>query len=134
MELLQKQAEPRDPVNPERRAFTVQSLMAMLAGVTITITGTGCGGGSSPTSPNPGNGTMGSVTVNHGHTAVVTSAQLMAGNAVLLDIRGTATHPHAVELSAAEVDQIAGRQRVSKTSSTEDSPDAGRHNHVVTFN
>jgi len=36
--------------------------------------------------------------------------------------------------AAAEVDQIAGRQRVSKTSSTDDSPDAGRHNHVVTFN
>ena len=132
MEPPQKQAEPRDPTSPERRAFTVQSLMAMLAGVTITITG--CrDGDDSPTSPSPGNGRTGSVSVNHGHTAVVTSAQLMAGNAVSLNIRGTATHPHTVELSAAEVDQIAGGQRVSKTSSTEDSPDAGRHNHIVTF-
>jgi len=133
MEFLQKQAEPGDLISPERRAFTVQSLMAMLAGVTITITGCG-GGGNSPTSPSPGNSRTGSVTVNHGHTAVVTSAQLMAGNAVSLNIVGTATHPHTVELSAGEVGQIAAGQRVSKASSTEDSPDAGRHNHVVTFN
>jgi hypothetical protein len=133
MEPLQKQAEPRDPASPERRAFTVQSLMAMLAGVTITITA--CGeGDDSPTAPSPGDGRTGSVSVNHGHTAVVTSAQLMAGNAVSLNIRGTATHPHTVELVAAEIGQIAGSQRVSKTSSTDDSSDAGRHSHVVTFN
>jgi len=132
MEPLEKQTGRRDPPSPERRAFTVQSLMAMLAGVTITITG--CGDGDdSPTSPSPED-TTGSVSVNHGHTAVVTSAELMAGNAVSLNIRGTATHPHTVELSTAEVDQIAAGQRVSKTSSTDDSPDAGRHNHVVTFN
>lgn len=132
MEYPEKQPEPRDPASPERRAFTVQSIMAMLAGVTITITG--CGDSDSPTSPAPGNGRAGSVSANHGHTAAITSAELMAGNAVSLNIRGTATHPHTVELSAAEIDQIAGGQRVSKASSTDDSPDAGRHNHVVTFN
>ena len=58
----------------------------------------------------------------------------MAGNAVTLNIRGTATHPRTVELSAAEVSEIAAGQRVSKVSSTDDSPDADRHNHVVTFN
>jgi hypothetical protein len=56
-------------------------------------------------------------------------AQLTAGGALALDIRGDADHPHTVELSADEVEAIAGNQRVSKTSSTDAS-----HSHVVTFN
>lgn len=128
------QSEPLDPENPERRQFALQSILAMLAGVTITVSG--CGGDDSPTSPSPpgGNGRGGAVAANHGHTATVTSAQLTAGNAVVLNIRGSATHPHTVELSAAEVGQIGAGQRVTKASSTDDSSDAGRHNHEVTFN
>ena len=132
MEHREKYVELPDPENPVRRAFTLQSILAMLAGVTITINA--CGDDDSPTAPSPGDGRTGNVSANHGHTPTITAAQLMAGNAVTLNIRGTATHPHTVELSAAEVSQIAGGQRVSKASSTDDSPDAGRHNHVVTFN
>ena len=131
-ETLKRAADTYDPESPERRAFTVQSVLAMLAGVTITISG--CDGNDSPTSPDPATGRSGSVSANHGHSAVITDAQLMAGNAVSLNIRGTATHPHTVELTAAEADRIAGGQRVSKTSTTDDSPDAGVHSHVVTFN
>jgi hypothetical protein len=129
-----KAYEPLDPENPERRQFALQSILAMLAGVTITITG--CGDDdSSPTSPSPsGNDRAGAVSANHGHAATVTSAQLTAGNAVVLNIRGTATHPHTVELSATEVGQIGAGQRVTKVSSTDDSSDAGRHSHEVTFN
>jgi hypothetical protein len=72
---------------------------------------------------------VGSVSANHGHTAVVTAAQLTAGDAVTLDIRGAADHPHTVELTAGEVMAIAGNQRVSKQSSTDLS-----HRHTVTFN
>jgi hypothetical protein len=133
MEYTEKHVESPDPENPDRRAFALQSILAMLAGVTITISA--CGDDSSPTSPDPGgSGRTGSVTANHGHSAVITGAQLMAADAVMLNIRGSATHPHTVELSAAEIGQIAGGQRVSKVSSTDDSPDAGRHSHVVTFN
>ena len=123
-----------DPLDPERRAFTAQAVLVLLSGVTVTIAG--CGGGSdSPASPSPGTGgATGSVSANHLHTASITSAQLTANNAISLQIRGGATHPHTVELSAQEVGQIAARQRVSKTSSTDDSPDAGVHSHVVTFN
>ena len=123
-----------DPESPERRAFTVQSILALLSGVTITIAG--CGDDDSPTSPGPtpGGGMSGSVSANHGHSAVIESAELMASDAVVLNIRGSATHPHTVELSSQEVSQIAARQRVQKLSSTDDSPDAGRHNHIVTFN
>ena len=123
--------DPSDPESPERRAFTLQSVLALLSGVTITVTA--CGGGDSPTSPGPGqtsgNGVSGSVSANHGHSAVITGAQLSAGNVVTLDIRGTATHPHTVELTVGEVQQIAARQRVVKESSTDDG-----HRHTVTFN
>ena len=116
---------------PTRREFTAQSVMALLSGVTITISG--CGG-SSPTqpSPPPGGGTAdtsGSVSANHGHTATITGAQVSAGLGVTLQIRGSADHPHPVDLTNTEVVQIGGGTRVSKTSSTD-----GGHSHVVTFN
>lgn len=119
----------------DRREFTLQSVMAILGAATITVSG--CGGGSSPgptpspnPNPNPGSSdVIGAVAANHGHSAVVTSAQLMAGNSVQLSITGSADHPHTVTLSAAEVTQIAARQRVEKDSTA----DAG-HSHTVTFN
>lgn len=120
-----------DPASPERRAFTRQSVLALLSGVAVTIA---CGDDTeSPTSPSPG-GITGSVSANHGHSAAITDAQLTASNSVALQIQGSATHPHTVELSAQEVGQIAARQRVSKASSTNDSPDAGLHSHTVIFN
>jgi len=121
-----------DPESPERRAFTLQSILAILGGVAITITG--CDDDNSPTSPSSSSDVSGSISANHGHAAVIMGAQLTASNAIVLNIRSAATHPHTVELSAQEVGQIAARQRVSKTSSTDDSPDAGRHSHTVTFN
>jgi hypothetical protein len=132
MEYTEKHVDSPDPENPDRRTFARHSILAMLAGVTITISA--CGDDSSPTSPGPSGGRTGSVSANHGHSAVITGAQLTAGGAVVLNIRGSATHPHAVELSAAEIGQVAAGQRVSKVSSTDNSPDAGRHSHVVTFN
>ena len=118
-----------------RREFTLQSALAVLGGVAITITG--CSSDSfSPTSPSPTPAPMGSpsnvtgsVVANHGHEAVITGAQLMAADAISLNIQGAATHPHTVELTTAEVTQIDNGGRVSKDSSTDDG-----HRHVVTFN
>jgi hypothetical protein len=60
--------------------------------------------------------------------AVITSAQLLAGNAVELDITGSADHPHRLVLNAAEVREIAaGRELSKETSSTM------LHTHMVTF-
>jgi hypothetical protein len=53
----------------------------------------------------------------------------MAGGALQLDITGSATHPHSVQLSAGEIGDIAEGKRVSKSSSTNDG-----HSHTVTFN
>jgi len=116
-----------------RREFTVESVMALLAGVTITVSGCGGGSSSSPTptspSPTPSADITGSISANHGHTATISAMQVSAGGAVTLDIHGQATHPHTVSLSAAEVQSVGARQRVTKTSSN----DAG-HDHTVTFN
>jgi hypothetical protein len=121
-----------------RREFSLEAILAILSGVAITITG--CGGGdygSSPsqppaTTPPPATGggdKTGVISANHGHSAVVTAAQLSAGGGVNLDIQGMATHSHNVSLSADQVASIAANQRVSVSSSTNDS-----HDHQVTFN
>ncbi len=127
-----------------RREFTAQSVLAMLSGVTITLAG--CGDSDSPTtpvtpSPTPAptptptptppaaQNATGVVGSNHGHTAVVTAAQLTAGAGVSIDISGSANHPHAVDLTADEIGQIAAGTRVQKTSSNNSA-----HAHSVTFN
>ncbi|HZO09335.1 MAG TPA: hypothetical protein VFC77_08150 [Myxococcota bacterium] len=122
----------------DRREFTVAAVLAALSGVVITISS--CGGSDSPTSnptpnpnptptPPPSGDKSGSISGNHGHTAVITAAQLTAGGAISLDIMGTATHTHTVSVSAAEVTQISQGTQVAKTSTSNDG-----HAHTVTFN
>ena len=111
-----------------RREFTVESALALLAGVAITVSSCGNDDDSNPTSPTDG-GSSGTVSANHGHVAAITAAQITAGGALTLDIRGSADHPHTVTLTADEVRQIGAGQRVTKTSSS----DSG-HNHTITFN
>lgn len=121
----------------DRREFALRAALLALSGVSITVSACG-GGGGSPSTPTPpttttppatSNDEVGSVSANHGHTAIITAAQLAAGGAVDLDISGTAGHPHRVQLSGDEVVQIRGGTRVAKPSSTDDG-----HNHTVTFN
>lgn len=123
--------------NLSRREFTKKSALALLSGVAITVVG--CSS-DSPTAPTPtppttpptgtpSNDVSGSVSANHGHTAVITGAALTAGGDLSLDITGTANHPHTVALTAADLTQIQNGQSVSKASSTDSS-----HNHTVTFN
>jgi hypothetical protein len=116
-----------------RREFTRQGVIAILSAATITIVD--CGGGDSnpapaPT-PNPGGGgdVAGAISANHGHTAVVTRVQITAGNAVTIDMRNTADHPHTLQLTAAQVGQIGAGTRVEQVSSNDDG-----HSHNVTFN
>jgi outer membrane biosynthesis protein TonB len=82
----------------------------------------------SPT-PSPVSDKTGSITSNHGHAARITAAQLTAGGTLQLDITGSASHPHTVQLSAGEVMDVAENRRVSKESSTD-----AAHSHTVTFN
>jgi len=124
-----------------RREFTAQSVLAMLSSVAISMTG--CGDSDSPSTPSipttpapaptppppAGQNATGVVGSNHGHTAVVSAAQLSGGSDVTIDITGDSNHPHAVDLSAGELSQIAAGTRVQKSSTTNAS-----HAHTVTFN
>jgi hypothetical protein len=103
------------------------SVMALLGGASITLTGCGGGGVTEPTYADK----TGTVDFNHGHTVVITAAQLSAGGDVTLDIQGTSTHPHQVVLTSAEVRAVREGTRISKDSTK--SP-TGSHAHVVTFN
>jgi hypothetical protein len=114
----------------DRREFTSASILALLSGIAITITG--CD--DSPTAPDEGGNRAGSITANHGHQATITAAQITAANEVMLDIRGTADHPHTVVISMADVAAIGSGQRRSVVSTRDNSAAFGQHDHTVTFN
>ncbi len=118
------------------RSLSRREVLVLLGGASVAITAA-CGGGgsSSPTSPssNPpvsaGDKEASSISANHGHTAVIKSAELQAGGGLTLNIRGNANHPHSLALSADEVVSIRNGGRVSKESSNDEG-----HTHTVTFN
>src|SRR4051812_30091964 len=101
-----------------RRQFIGAAAAALFAGIVIQITG--CDDGNS-TSDQGGSGDV-SATIgsNHPapHRAVVTKAMLDAGNAVDLDIQGSADHSHTVSLNAAEMADIKAGKMVMKDSSS----------------
>ena len=159
----------------DRREFTLQAALAILAGCTITVA-EGCGSSYSAPSPTPtpigaptdltgaisgvngvvnpdviirnnivknigefaiyvsANSTGGvkdansSISANHGHSAVITSAEFTAGSAIALDIRGSATHTHTVQISQADLTSLKNKQAVSR-----DSTNNSDHMHTVTF-
>jgi hypothetical protein len=139
--MMPKKPEPE--VDLGRRRISAAAALALLGGAAITIAGCGGGGGSPsapsaapPAAPPPapatgtGNGDkVGQVSDDSRHQAIITAAQLSAGGALTLDIRGAAPHGHIVELSAQEVEGIRNGQHVQKQSST-----TLDHNHTVWFN
>jgi hypothetical protein len=126
----------------KRRQFTQEASLAFLAGIVVTVSDCGGGGGGggddgygpttgSPTTTlaaAPSGSKSGTITGNHGHTAVITAAQLSAGGAVSLDIAGTAGHSHLVDLPAKAVVEVKDGRKVEKMSTATD------HAHLVTFN
>jgi hypothetical protein len=134
-----------------RREFNAASVSALFVGMTVWVSGCS-GGGSSPAAPTAAptptsapapSGTgdkSGTIAANHGHVATVTGAQLQAGGAVALDIRGTADHDHAVQLSVDQVRQVSAGTRVAQASTQSAATPDGYgsstpgHSHSVTFN
>jgi hypothetical protein len=114
-----------------RRTFTLEAALALLAGCVITISDA-CSNDTSPANPTPID-INGLISSNHGHVAVVAGAQITAGNAVALNIQGTAAHPHTLSLSQADLQTLKNRQAVSKDSSNDLSAIFGLHTHAVTF-
>jgi hypothetical protein len=132
-----------------RREFTAASISALFVGMGVTLTG--CGGGSGnnygaapSAAPAPAGAAVasgdkiGQVSGNHGHSAVITAAQLRAGGVVELQIQGTADHSHGLKLSADQVRQVAGGTRVSQNTDAAQTAAEygiyGEHSHTVIFN
>jgi hypothetical protein len=116
-----------------RREFTLEAALAILAGCLITVSETACGSSNSPSAPSTPTPTNpadinGVVSANHRHVAIITGAQITAGNAIALDIRGTATHTHTVSVSQSDLTTLKNRQQLVSNSTT----DSG-HSHTVTF-
>jgi hypothetical protein len=117
-----------DPTSVTRREFTLDAVLAILAGCVITVSDSACGSSNTAPTPPPAD-VNGTVSANHGHTAVITGVQISAGAAIAaLDIRGMATHPHTLSVSAADLTSLKNKQTVSITSTTDNN-----HSHVVTF-
>jgi hypothetical protein len=114
-----------------RRDFTLESALALLAGVTITISGCGDDDSPGPTAPGPTPvaDKTASISTNHGHAATITGAQISAGGAFSLNILGTATHPHTITVSPGELGAIGAGQRVNIQSTIDNN-----HSHTVSFN
>lgn len=119
---------PDEPLDPTRREFTAEALLALLMGCVITVS-QACDD-DNPVSPTPTD-INGVISLNHGHTATVTGAQISTGAAIVgMNIQGSAPHPHTIALSTAEVQTLFSRQPVTVTSTTDGTPS---HNHTVTF-
>ena len=111
----------------DRRRFLTDGAAA-LAGASVLVSA--CDS-EPPTTPAPPAGRVGTISLNHGHRAEVTAAQLTASGAVTLEIQGDSVHGHTLELSADEVVRIRRGEVVSVLSAPgwED-----KHDHRVTFN
>lgn len=107
-----------------RRELSVQAALLLLGGATITLSG--CGGGGSTT---PSGDRSATIVGNHGHEAIITSAQLLAGGALSLNIQALATHNHTLDLTAAQVVQVRDGATVTLTSAV-----GSGHSHTITFN
>jgi hypothetical protein len=113
-----------------RRAFTLDAALAILAGCVITVT-TACDDDDSPTTPTtPTADITGAISANHPapHRVTITAAQITAGAALDLDIRGDSDHPHRITVSQTDLQTLRNRQPVSVASTTDNF-----HSHTVTF-
>jgi hypothetical protein len=109
-----------------RRELTVEAALALLGGATITL-GT-LGGCENSTEPSPVIvDVSGVIASNHGHAVTIAAAELRAGGALDLDIKGTAGHTHVVSLSTVDLALIRNGASIQKESS------GTRHTHLVTF-
>ncbi len=68
-----------------------------------------------------------SIGSNHGHTMVVSRADVEAGEGKSYDITGSSSHAHGVMLSASHFATLAGGGTVMVTSTS-----GGGHTHAVT--
>jgi phosphoribosylaminoimidazole (AIR) synthetase len=118
-----------DRTSLTRREFTLEAALAILAGCVITVSDIACGSSTAAPTPVPPSDVAGTISANHGHSATITGAQITAGTAIVaLSIMGTASHPHTLSVSQADLTSLKNKQAVTITSTTD-----ANHSHTVTF-
>jgi hypothetical protein len=115
-----------------RRGFLQIASAAVLAGIALTVLGCGDDKGTGPDAGGTaGTGDKnGEISNNHGHKAVLTKAQLDAGEAVVLHIQGDAAHDHTLSFSADDMAKLKNGGMVTVESSA---GGTGPHTHSVMF-
>lgn len=120
----------------DRKTFIKKSLGAIAVAIpAYTLLSCSSSDDSAPATPpqssgaNCGtNGTSSSIGSNHGHTLVVSAADVTAGVEKTYNIQGNSAHPHTVTVSAAQFTTLQSNQQVTATSSN----DSG-HTHSITI-
>ena len=69
-----------------------------------------------------------SISGNHGHVLNITMDDVNAGIKKIYDIKGTSNHPHTIDLTAINFDDLKNGKQISVTSSTDSD-----HDHTVTI-
>ncbi len=118
-----------------RKTFIKKATGAVLIGIPFYSVLSCSGSDDDPTpTPNPmddknclANGTVGSISANHGHSITVSVADVTAGVEKQYDISGSATHDHSVTVSESNFVSLKNNQQISVTSTTGDG-----HTHSVT--
>jgi ABC-type Fe3+-citrate transport system substrate-binding protein len=122
----------QERIDAFQKRLRMQILRLALA-LTLTLGVVACSDDNgNPNSPSSTTATTDATAVianNHGHVAVVTLAQINAGNALTLNITGSADHSHTVDLTNDDVVRLRTRQRVER-----DSTPQNQHTHHITFN
>lgn len=120
----------------DRKTFLKTAAGAFLI-TTSTYSLLSCSGSDdSPDPNNPGggtvnclaNGTIGSISANHGHTITVSKSDVDAGTAKVYAISGSAGHNHNVTVTASNFSTLKTNQNIQITSTSGDN-----HTHSVTI-
>lgn len=118
----------------DRKAFIKKATGAMLIGIPFYSI-LSCSDSDDPTPDGAdadknclANGTVGSVSANHGHSITVSTADVAAGVEKQYNIQGSSTHNHVVTVSESAFSLLKSNQQVQITSTT-----GSGHTHSVTI-
>jgi hypothetical protein len=111
----------------DRKDFIKKMAGSVLFAIPV-ISVLGCSDSSSSSSPPNGNpendclknGTNSVINSNHGHTIVVSKADVDSGMSKEYDIAGSSGHDHRVTISASSFDKLKSNQSIQVISSNND--------------
>jgi hypothetical protein len=122
-----------EPFTPQEHAMhtTRKQFLETIAAGSVLLLLKACGGGGDSATAVPAalcGADGGAISGNHGHVLSIARADLDSMVAKAYSIRGSATHDHAVSLSAAELQELKAGKTVTVASSLAD-----LHVHAVTI-